>query len=204
MTRSAVCPRRPESRQTSEIYARFLRTPCDGLDRHAVGEEGESAGPIGSIEPDTFSRFPSYASLLPKRGKPEGESRYSWTVDFSARRAKARDEMPPSLDEAAEIKAKVVELKEQLKRLKKEMADKESIAELAARIKERDKSARDLEANAADIDAAVVALKTVNPNTVAKVDTRTPQAITADIAEQGEIVSEALARLSGLLATADD
>jgi type I restriction enzyme M protein len=30
--------------------------------------------------------FPSYARLLPKRGTAEGESPYSWTVDFAARR----------------------------------------------------------------------------------------------------------------------
>ena len=45
--------------------------------------------------------FPSYASLLPRRGTPQGESRYSWTVDFAARRTKAREEMHPLLDEAA-------------------------------------------------------------------------------------------------------
>jgi type I restriction enzyme M protein len=32
--------------------------------------------------------FPSYASLLPRRGNPDSDSRYSWTVDFAARRAK--------------------------------------------------------------------------------------------------------------------
>jgi type I restriction enzyme M protein len=42
--------------------------------------------------------FPSYARLLQQRGKPEGDSRYSWTVDFAARRAQARTEMRPLLD----------------------------------------------------------------------------------------------------------
>lgn len=150
-------------------------------------------------EDNAGKSFPSYASLLPKRGTPLGESRYSWTVDFAARRAKAREEMQPMLDEAAQIKGDVVELKEQLKRLKKEKADKEAIAELDGRIKERDKAARDLEAKAADIDAAVFDLKAVNPNTVAKVDTRTPQQIIENIEEQARIVSEALATLSSSL-----
>jgi type I restriction enzyme M protein len=118
---------------------------------------------------------------LPKRGTPEGESRYSWTVDFAARRAKAREEMQPLLDEAAEIKANVVELKEQLKRLKKEKADKEAIEELTVRIREQEKSARDLQTKADDIDAAVFDLKAVNPNNIAKVDTRTAQEIIANI-----------------------
>ena len=125
-------------------------------------------------------------------------------MDFATRRTKAREEMQPLLDEAAQIKADLVELKEQLKRLKKEKADKEAIAELDGRIKERNKGARDLEAKAADIDAAVFDLKAVNPNTVAKVDTRTPQQIIGNIEEQGRIVTEALERLSGLLATADE
>jgi len=147
--------------------------------------------------------FPSYASLLPKLRTPQGESRYSWTVDFAARRAKAREEMQPLLGGAAQIRADVVELKEQLKRLKKEKADKEAIAELNDRIKERTKAARDLEAKAADIDAAVFDLKAVNPNAVVKVDTRTPQEIIANIEEQGRIVSSAMENLVKLIASSD-
>ncbi len=52
--------------------------------------------------------FPSYARLLKQNGTPSAESRYSWTIDFTARRAKAREEMQPLLDEAARIKAGVV------------------------------------------------------------------------------------------------
>ncbi len=147
--------------------------------------------------------FPSYARILKVRGKLKGESRHSWTVDFAARRAKAREEMQPLLDEAAEIKATVMELKEHLKRLKKEKAGKEAIAALNAEIKEKQKSARDWESKANDIDAAVFDLKAVNPNIVAKVDTRTPQEIIANIEEQGQIVSEALTNLRKLLATPD-
>ena len=148
--------------------------------------------------------FPSYARLLKERGKPGGESRHSWTVDFAVRRAKAREEMQPLLDEAAAIKATVVELKERLKRLKKEKAGKEAIAALNAEIKEKEKSVRDLESKAADIDAAVFDLKAVNPNTVAKVDTRTPQEIISNIEEQGRIVFGALGRLRRLLAVTDE
>ncbi|VFM99391.1 MAG: type I restriction enzyme M protein [Candidatus Kentron sp. G] len=69
----------------------------------------------------------------------------------------------------------------------------------AVTIKERDKSARELEAKAADIDAAVFDLKAVNPNTLAKVDTRTSRQIIANIDRQGRIVSASLAKLSRLL-----
>jgi type I restriction enzyme M protein len=93
--------------------------------------------------------FPSYARLLPRLGTPQGESRYSWTVDFAARRAKAREEMQPLLDEAAAIKAEVVECKEQLKRLKKEKADKEALNAVDGQIREKEKAAKDLETKAA-------------------------------------------------------
>ena len=144
--------------------------------------------------------FPSYARLLPMRGTPRGQSRYSWTVDFAARRAKARQEMQPLLDEAAGIKAAVVDLKEQLKRLKKEKAEQEMLNALEWQIREKEKAAKDLEAKAADIDAAVFDLKAVNPNAVTRVDDRTPQELIGNIAQQGRIVSEALARLTAMLA----
>ena len=56
-----------------------------------------------------------------------------------------------------------------------------------------------LEAKAADIDAAVFDLKAVNPNTVAKVDKRTPQEIIRNIEAQGKIVANSLSKLSKLL-----
>jgi len=150
---------------------------------------------------NTGMPFPSYASQLPKRGTSEGESRYSWTVDFAARRAKARVEMQPLLDEAAGIKADVVDLKERLKRLKKEKANPEKLNVLDGQIRKKEKAAKDLETKAADIDAAVFDLKAVNPYAVAKMDDRTLQEIIENIERQGRIVSEALARLTTLLET---
>ncbi len=143
--------------------------------------------------------FPSYAQLLNRRGTPEATSRYSWTVDFSARRAKAREEMQPLLDEAAKLRGEVVDLKEQLKRLKKEKAAEKVCEALDARIREKDKSARDLESQAAAIDAALFDLKAVNPNAVATVDQRTPVEIINSIEEQGRIVTQALGRLRVLM-----
>ena len=143
--------------------------------------------------------FPSYARQLARRGTPEAESRWSWTVDFAARRAKAREEMQPLLDGAAKLKAEVVDLKEQLKRLKKEKAADDVLEAQEAQIREKDKAARDLEAQAAAIDAAVFDLKAVNPNAVATVDERTPAEIIASIDVQGRIVAQALVRLGALL-----
>jgi type I restriction enzyme M protein len=144
--------------------------------------------------------FPSYASLLPHRGTPKGESRYSWTGDFAARRAKAREEMQPLLDEATGIKADVVDLKEWVKRLKKDKADPKKLDALDEQIREKERASKDLETKAADIDAAVFDLKAVNPNAVVKLDERTPQEIIVGIEQQGRIVSEALTRLTTLLA----
>lgn len=147
--------------------------------------------------------FPSYARMLQHHGKPEGESRYSWTVDFAARRAKARTEMKPLLDEAAQIRATVVDLKDQLKRLKKDKASDTQLLALTSQIQEKDKAARDLETQAADIDATVFDLKAVNPTAVVEVDTRTPQQIIGNIEAQGRIVAEALARLNSLMVTTE-
>lgn len=150
-------------------------------------------------EANSGKPFPSYARQLARRGTPGADSRWSWTVDFAARRAKAREDMQPLLDGAAALKAAVVDLKEQLKRLKKDKADDDALDALDAKIREKDKAARDLEAQAAAIDAAVFDLKAVNPNAVAAVDGRTPAEIIASIDVQGHIVAQALGRLRTLL-----
>ena len=147
--------------------------------------------------------FPSYARMLQQHGKPTGDSRYSWTVDYLARRAKARAEMQPLLDEASEIKAAVIDLKEKLKRLKKAKVDDAELLKLDVQISDQDKAARELETKAANIDAAVFDLKAVNPNAVTVVDDRTPEQIIANIAANGFIVSGALAKLSALMAGED-
>ena len=143
--------------------------------------------------------FPSYARMLKQRGKAAGESRYSWTIDFAARRADARAQMQPLLDDAAQAKAAVVDLKEQLKRLKREKASAAKLSKLGLQIQEKDKTARELESKAADIDATVFDLKAVNPTAVIDVDTRTPQRIIDDIEAQGRVVAVALSRLGLLL-----
>jgi type I restriction enzyme M protein len=142
--------------------------------------------------------FPSYARMIAERGTAAGDSRYSWSVDFAARRAKARTDMQPLLDKASALKGDVVDLKETLKRLKKDKATDAKIDALDTQIREKDKAARDLETQAAAIDAAVFDLKAVNPNATAQVDSRTPAQIIQNIQDQGRVVAEALARLNAL------
>ncbi len=138
--------------------------------------------------------FPSYARMLSSRD----ESRYSWIVDFSARRTKARKEIQPLLDKTTSIKETLVGLKEELKLLKKTKAAAPTIEAQEAGIRDQEKAVRDLEAEVAAIDAAVFDLKAVNPNVVAVVDERTPMQIIASIEEQGRCVELALSRLKAL------
>lgn len=107
--------------------------------------------------------------------------------------------MQPLLDGAAKIKAEVVDLKERLKRLKKNKAGEKALTALEVQIREKDKAVREFESQAAAIDAAVFDLKAVNPNAVTVVDRRTPVEIIANIDAQGRIVAEALGRLKDLL-----
>ena len=100
-------------------------------------------------EANACQAFLSYARMLQHRGQPAGDSRWSWTLDFSARRAEARERMQPLRDQAARIKAAVVDLKDKLERLKKDRADGSQMAQMEADIREREKVARELEAEAA-------------------------------------------------------
>jgi type I restriction enzyme M protein len=143
--------------------------------------------------------FPSYARMLAQRGKPAGDSRHSWSIDFAARRAKAREEIQPLQAKASALKNEIVDLKEQLKRLKKDKAKSAKIETLDTKIREKDKAARDLETQIANIDAAVFDLKAVNPNAITKVDSRTPDQIIENIEIQGRIVVEALGKLKSLM-----
>lgn len=107
--------------------------------------------------------------------------------------------MQPFLDQAAAIKAEIVDLKERLKQLKRDKAKDVEVQASVAYIGEKEKVVRDQEAKAAAIDAVVFDLKAVNPNAVAKLDNRTPPQIIQSIETQGRIVADALARLSALL-----
>lgn len=150
---------------------------------------------------NSTGEFPSYARLLPLRGTPEAESRYSWTVDFAERRRQAREDAQPHKDEAARCKAEVVILREKFKALKASKPKPEEIKELETKLYETDKAARDSQSKADAIEAAVYDLKAVNPNAVVKIDTRTPEEVIQSIADQGKIVADALSALRGLLQT---
>ncbi|MDI4633154.1 N-6 DNA methylase [Pelomonas sp. V22] len=144
--------------------------------------------------------YPSYARQLALRGTKDAGSRYSWTVDFAARRAKARAEIQPINEAAAAIKAEIVTLKEHLRALKKSKTTAEVLDAVQAEILEKDKAARELDNQAVAIDAAVFDLKAVNPNAEVVRDDRSPAQILASIEAQGKLVRESLHRLRGLFA----
>lgn len=143
--------------------------------------------------------FPSYARLLPRRGTTAGESRYSWTVDFAGRRKQAREDMKPYLDAAARLKAEVVSLKEELRLLRTTNPKDDRLEALETTIHQREKAAREAQAKADAIDAAVFDLKAVNPNAVVQIDTRTPEQIITSIEDQAAIVASALGSLRSML-----
>lgn len=144
-------------------------------------------------------RFPSYARLLSHKGKKSGESRYSWTVDFAARRKQAREEMKPFLETVEQAKAEIVDLKEQIKGAKKKNAKSDVLDELTDQLKAREKETKEAQNKADAIGAAVFDLKAVNPNVVVKVDTRTPAEVIKSIEDHGKIVAKSLASLKQLL-----
>ena len=159
-----------------------------GLTERWTEDEGKESQP-----------FPSYARLLSARGSPAAESRYSWTLDFAARRKHAREEMQPHIAEAARAKGEVVALKEKLKALKAVNSNDKKIEALEAKIQEQDKAAREAEAKADALDAAVFDLKAVNPNAVVRIDARTPEEVIQSIGNQFEIAAQALETLRALL-----
>lgn len=143
--------------------------------------------------------FLSFARLLPQRGTPEGESDFSWTVDFSARRAKAREDMAPHLAEAERLKNEAVALKEEMARLKKAKAPDGQITACREALDAIERAGREAQAKADAIDAATFDLKAVNPRARVERDTRTTEQILESIAHHGRTVDGALARLRQLM-----
>lgn len=83
--------------------------------------------------------FPTYAKMLATKG----ESRYSWTVDFAARRTEAWEKMQPHKEKAAALRDEMIPLKEKLKVLKKEKKDKDAIEALEQQIDTIEKDIRE-------------------------------------------------------------
>lgn len=139
--------------------------------------------------------FPTFARLQASRGTASAESDFSWTVDFAARRAAAREAMRPHGDEAAAQRAKLVHLKEQYAQLRRNKAGDDALdacRELQARA---ERAAREAQARADAIDAACYDLKAVNPRARDDRDRRSPDEILQSIDMHAKEVGLALDEL---------
>ena len=137
--------------------------------------------------------------MLDKRGTPEAESDFSWTVDFTARYAQAREAMQPHLAEVETQKAEAVTRKDELNALRKANADEAKLNACREALAAAEKAAREAQAKADAIDAACYDLKAVNPRARVARDARTAAEIIESINQHGRTVTTALARLQGLV-----
>lgn len=159
---------------------------------------GSLVGDWREQEGNADKPFPSFARLLEKRGTPEAESDFSWTMDFAARRAKAREEMQPHLAEVEKQKSEAVTLKDKLSALRKANADETQLNACRDSLAAAEKAAREAQAKADAIDAATYDLKAVNPRARVERDTRSPAEIIESISQHGKTVEAALAKLQTL------
>src|ERR1700681_3242457 len=74
-------------------------------------------------EENAGTPFPTFARMLAARGSMAGESDFSWSIDFAALRAKAREDMAPHLAMVEKQKAEAVAFKDRLSALRKSDAD---------------------------------------------------------------------------------
>ncbi len=156
------------------------------------------------LEGNTDTPFPSFAKLLAQRGTPQGESDFSWTVDFSARRAKAHEDMDPYLEDVEKRKIEAVSLKEELAKLKKAKATEGAIAKCRLSLDAVERAGREAQSKADAIDAASYDLKAVNPRARVERDNRTTEEVLESIATHGRTVEVALAKLKQLMAEAQE
>ena len=147
--------------------------------------------------------FPSFARLLPSRGTPGGDSALSWTLDIEARRARARDEMAPHLAEAESQRSQAIHWRTRAAALRRDKTQAAELAEALAQLAVREREAREAQARADAIDAAVFDLKAVNPNARGGQDNRSPEAVLAAIAGHQRTIDAALSRLDRLLKEPD-
>jgi type I restriction enzyme M protein len=150
-------------------------------------------------EGNAAKEFPTFAKMLSKRDTKYCESDYSWTIDFTARRAKAREEMTPHLEEVEKLKAEAVSLKEKLAALRKSAAVEKKITACRDALASTEKAIREAQSKADSIDAAVYDLKAVNPHARVDLDVRTPAEIIEIIEAHSRTVDRALTKLRTLI-----
>jgi type I restriction enzyme M protein len=150
---------------------------------------------VGKKTPLTLKHFEDFALKLPDRA----ESERSWTIDLTAKKAKAAADARP-FRETARLKGQDAEAaKERIVMLKKaKPRDEAALAAVEAESAALAKQSREAANKADQIENAVFDLKAVNPNRKAEVDTRTPADLMDLIEAKGREVAEAIAALRAL------
>lgn len=148
---------------------------------------------IGKKSPLTLDKFDEFFRLLPERG----DSEKSWTIDFSSRREKARQESEPFKLKVKRLENEAYEMREKVKQLKLQSPQsKDEINELQTKIVDLDTGARENRAKAESIENAIYDIKAVNPNAQDLSDKRTPKELIAFINDKSKEVETALAKLA--------
>ena len=146
---------------------------------------------VGKKTPFTRDRLKDFFERLPARS----DSERSWTIDFAARRRKAKADGDAIRAQTAEPRAALAKLKQQETALTKAKAEKAEIEAVRAQMKDREREIRALETKAQQVEDAAFDLKAVNPTAKAAGDLRTPAEILDFIGQKGREIADALARL---------
>jgi hypothetical protein len=177
----------------------LLRLLVEGVAESTEDSEAIDTTPMTAADAARSQPVPTFARLLASRGMADGESPLSWTLDIAARREKAREEMAPPLKEAARQKALAITLRSEFAVLRRAKASDEKIEPIQSRISAAERAAREAQAKADAIDAAVFDLKAVNPRARSDRDNRTPEEVLTAIADHQRTIDLALKRLGRLL-----
>ena len=159
----------------------------------------------GVISPCGLGKDAFWEGLLGPNLTGGSQARISWDpLPFfenakEARRAEARKEMVPHVDEVARYRELAVAARDKIGVMKRAKATELDLDALRDQLATAEKSARDAQAKADSIDATVFDLKAVNPRVRVEQDTRTPTEILEAIAAQGRTVESALERLRRLI-----
>ena len=148
---------------------------------------------VGKKTPLKLKHFEDFAA----RFATLEDSECSWTVDLSARKAKASEDDARPFKDTARAKAQEAEqVKDRLNALKKvKPRDEDAVAKAEAELSVLIKASREAANKAESIENAVYDLKAVNPHRKAVVDARTPAELLDLIKQKGREVAEALAVL---------
>jgi type I restriction enzyme M protein len=151
---------------------------------------------VGKKTPITLRHFDEFFQLLPKRG----DSKQSWTLEFTERLQTALEEARPHREKAAELSGDAKMLEDKIRDQRKEKIAASKLAALAEELKTIQRAARESLAKGDAIENAAYDLKAVNPNRVTKEDKRTPGELLEFIAAKGLEADAALKSLRKLIA----